>query len=788
MIQRFSRQFKNTLGSNVIIILLFAIGIGGSTSIYAVMRPVLLKPLPYERPNRIVAIWENRPDTKRLQVSSMDAEDFLVRTHVFQQASTYRIWIPNVSGRSPAEQLPVAKVSPDFFKLLGVAPIMGRQFGAADFVGTQPVAVISAHVWRELFSEDASVLTQTIKINGEPYSVIGVMPASFDFPFSPSKTEVWTPLVSSNTEQNSRAVHNLLMIARLQNGFSLKQAQEEISAVAKQLSLEHPDTNAKIGVALHSLLAESTEAYYEGLLTLLSASGLILLISCLNSSSLLLARSLANQKAIVIQRVLGATDIRIIRSQLLESVLLALFGATGGLILAKLCLAAASIFIKDMPRANDIKIDLPVAGFAILVSILCALFSSIAPTIQLCSRDFRRAALEQGGETVTARTRRLQTFLIVAETALAFVMLVGTGLLVRTVASLRAVPVGFNPKNVLAMKFVLPQNRYSADSSRNQFVKKILGELEQSPSVQSVAAASPLPWQGAIGMSVNKHSEPEHNFQANLIICTPDFFKLLEIPLRQGRPFNEQDDDAGMPVAIINEAMARRNWPNLNPIGQVVDVEQAGTRTIIGIVGDFHQLGFKVAPAPAIFVPFSQLPRSYMGVLVRTASNPIGMTKVIRTKVAAVDPDVPPAALRTLDDAMFKSIQQQIFIAGLLIAFSSISLILTITGLYGFIARLILLRKREFAVRIALGASHRDVLKLVMKNGMLLTTIGIISGVLCAMLATNIIKSLLWHVTSKDPLTFIGSAVLIWSVSLAAIYLPAHRTMYIDPSRSLREQ
>jgi predicted permease len=477
-----------------------------------------------------------------------------------------------------------------------------------------------------------------------------------------------------------------------------------------------------------------------------------------------------------------------VRSQLAECALLALAGAVAGLGLAKLCLVGASVFIQDMPRSSEIKIDVPVVGFSIVVSLLCALLSGIAPAIQLCGYDFRRAGLERGGETVTGQTRRLQRFLIIGETALAFVLLVGAGLLVKTVAKLRSVPVGFNPQNVLTMNFVLPQKRYPAPADRNQFVRSTLSNIEQLPSVKSVAVASPLPWQGAIGESFNKHSDPAHKFQANLVTCTSGYFNLLEIPLERGRLFTEHDDSTAPPVAIINETMARHNWPGGNPIGEVIDVEDAGTVTVVGVVADSHQLGFKVAPASSIFVPFSQLPYGHAGILVRTAVAPMDLAAPIRARIAAVDPDVPPSALRTLNETLFKSIQEQVFITALLAIFSGLALVLAIVGLYGFIAQLVALRKREFAVRLALGASRANVLGIVIKNGLLLTSIGIAAGFLAALLASQTINSLLWQVTSRDPAIFIAITILLYGVNFVAICWPAYSATYIAPSQALREQ
>jgi putative ABC transport system permease protein len=782
------RQIKHTFGSSFTIIFLLATGIGGSTAIFAVMRPVLLKPLPYERPDRIMAVWENRPEVKRLQISSMDAEDMVQRSHAFQEIAAYRVWTTNVSGRLPAEQLPVAKVSLDFFKLLGIDPLMGRRFGAADFAGIQPVAIITTRLWKEQFDSDPGILNQSIKINGDPYSVVGVMPDFFEFPLYPSSAQVWIPLVLSSAEQHNRTAHNLLMIARLRDGVSLRRAQDEVSSVAKQLSHEHPDTNSKIGVVLVSLQSDGNDAHYEGLLTLLGASGLILLISCANTSSLLLLRGLARQRAIAIQRVLGATSSRIVRSQLAECALLALAGAVAGLGLAKLCLLGASVFIQDMPRSNEIRIDIPVVGFSIAVSLFCALLSGIAPAIQLCSYDFSGASLEKGGETVTGRTKRLQRFLIIGETALAFVLLVGAGLLTKTVAKLRSVPVGFNPRNVLTMNFVLPKKQYPGPANWNQFVTSSLSNIKQMPSVRNAAVAAPLPWQSAISESFNKHSDPAHKFQANLITCTPEYFNLLEIPLLRGRLFTEHDDSIAPPVAIINETMASRNWPGGNPIGEAIDVEDAGNVTVIGIVADSHQLGFKVAPAPSIFVPFSQLPYGHAGILVRTAVAPMDIAAPIRARIAAVDPDVPPSALRTLNETLFKSIQEQVFITALLTTFSGLALILAIVGLYGFIAQLVALRKREFALRLALGASRGNVLGIVIKNGLLLTSIGIAAGFFVALLASQTIKSLLWQVASRDPAVFIAITILLYGVNFAAILWPAYRATYIAPYQALREQ
>jgi len=790
IIKRLIREIIRAPGLNLTVILLVAIGVGSSAAIFAIVRPVLLRPLPFPRSHEIVTLWENDPDTSQLQVSSSDLEDIRARARALSELASYRFWSVTLSGRGPAEQLHGARVSSEFFRVLGIHPFLGREFTPQEFLGRQQFVLISYQLWQQRFGSDPNIRDQYIKLGGTAYSIVGVMPPGFDFPSGSSPTQVWAPLLLSSADLGNRGNHNLQVIGRLRSGLSVQEAQKEVSAIAMRIAEEHPETNSKVRATLTLLQSELNGPYRPGLLVLLGGSMLIVLISCANNSALLLAKGIGQQDAMIIRKALGATEVRIIRERLYESLFLSLVGAALGLLLAKVCLTVGQALIHNMPSSDQIRIDPVVVAFALIVSVGSAVLFSIVPAFRAASVTDLSSALRGSIGLRTREARRVQAVLVVSETALALVLLVAAGLLLRTMVRIWSVPVGFNPDNILTMSFSLPQAGYPTAARQAQFFRDVLANAGHLPGVKGVALGSPLPWQGEIGVGfqVEGKPNPSGGFQADLVICSPDFFNVLEVPLVRGRGLTIADASKSVQVAVINQVMASRFWNGQDPIGKLINIEGAGKREIVGIVADFHQSDFMEPPQPAIFVPYAQSPTPYAGIVLRSASDPAHLTDLIRTEIGRVDPDVAPASYHTLRETLRRSVEQQSFVMALLTSFAAIALALATIGSYGFIARMVALRRREFAVRVAVGASASSILRLVLGRGMFLIAIGCVLGIVGSLAVTRLLSSFLWGIKATDPVTYLLAVLGLFSVNLLALYRPARGSMRVSPAEILREE
>jgi putative ABC transport system permease protein len=788
--KRLIREMTQAPAFSITIILLVAVGVGSATAIFAVVWPVLLKPLPYPESNRIVTVWENTPEDSRLQVSPADLGDLGERCRSFTALGSYRYWIITVSGQGPAELILGARVSSGVLSVLGMRPFLGRDFEPEEFSSPHQVVLISFHVWQQRFAANPHVLGQHIKINGVPYSIIGVMPRSFNFPSQSSLIHVWSPLVLNSSDLGNRASHSLMVLGKLRAGVSLKGAQTEVAAIMQRLAAEHPETNSKIGVTVTPLQTELSGDYRPSLFALLGASVLIVLIACANSAGLLLARGIGQERTLVIRKALGATNMRIIRERLWEAVFLSLLGAGLGLILAKGCLTAIPALAPSMPFWDQVGFDRAILAFALVVSICCALLFGSAPAIRASRVKDLAAALRGGVGLPTRRAWRLQGILVISETALALVLLVAAGLLIRTMHGFWSVPVGFNPDHVLTTNFLLSQARYAAQDRQAQFFRDAMENVSHLPGVKAAALGSPLPWQGEIGVGfqIEGKAGSGETPQADLVICSPNFFGVMEVPVIRGRPLADTDGAKSAQVALINQAMAIRYWPSRDPLGKVMDVEGIGKKEIVGITADYHQVDFSQPPQPTIFVSYAQSPSPYAGLLVRTTGDAMAVANPIRAAISRVDPDVAPAGIHTMIEILGTSVQQQSLVMALLVAFALIALTLSILGAYGFFTHLVALRRREFAIRAAVGASQGNILRLVLGKGTFLIGIGAVVGVACALATTRVLNSLLWGIKAADPATFLAAVLFVFVLNLTALYLPARKAMQVSPEAVLREE
>lgn len=768
------------------IVFLVSLGVGTSTAIFAIMRPVLLRPLPYPQPQQIVAVWETRPTAARLQLSLADLQDTERRGRNFAFLAAYRESNVTVSGWGSSDLSASVKASLDFFKVLGIHPLLGRDFNADDFSSRKRVVLISAAMWRNRFKSEADLSNRPVVINGEIYSIIGVIPEALAFP---SDTQLWMPLFFDNSDLSSRGNRNLLVIARLQPNVELWQAQREVAAISASLAQEHPDTNSKTAIFLVLLQKELNGAYSATLWSLFGAASLIVLICCANIAGLLLANGISRMRTVMIKKALGATNARIVREQLAESLLTALIGGSLGLFLARLCIVALPKIVHDMPYMGQIHLNMVEIGFACLVVVLCVLLFGTMPAIALSGVKFSLSVLNLGNVFGSRKIRRFQMGLIVFETALTLVILISAGLLMQTVRKFWVTPIGFNPTNVLTMNFILPQSRYAQEARKMEFFKVAIDKVQALPGVVNTAVIYPSLWRGKVRATfrsmVNSDSQVKHD--ADLVICSDKLFDLLEIPLLRGRLFNPTDDHSAPPVVVINQALAAAHFNSGDPLGAVIDIEGFGKRMIIGMVGNIRQFGFKVPPEPTIFIPYIQSLPPWAGLIVRTSAAKAEAAKNIRREIDKIDPDVPTAFIQTLEETLSESIEQQAFMMMLLMIFAVIALSLSLAGIYAFASRMVESRKQEFAIRIAMGASSATLLKLIYRNCLFLIITGIMIGLVVSAEITKVLSNLLWNVKPLDELTISGSVLFLLVANVLALLWPATRVLSTPPATILHQ-
>jgi putative ABC transport system permease protein len=786
----------------VVTVLALALGIGANTAIFSVINAVLLRPLPYREAEQLVLLWEKNPrlvDLKRMWVSYPDFLDWKSRNEVFEKIAVYRSGGANLTGGTEPERIQVAEVSADFFAVLGVGPMLGRTFlPEEDRDGATPSIVISHGLWQRRFGSDPSIVGKPLLLDGASFTVIGVMPASFSYPERPSQPiEAWAP-VGLNAGQPSfirRGNHpGLTAIARLKPGVTFDQARANMEAVARSLAQQYPDSNEETTITATTLNEELTGDVRPALLVLLAGVAFVLLIACTNVANLLLARATARQKEIAIRTALGASRLRVVRQLLTESILLSLLGGALGLLLAlwgvDLLLAVSP---GDIPRLNDAGIDSHVLVFSFAISLLTGLIFGLVPALQASKLDLTDTLKEGGrGLSGSLQRNRVRSLLVVSELALALVLLVGAGLMIKSFVRLQRVDPGFRPEHVLVARIPLPTPKYEEPSRQIAFFQQVMERVKALPGVQVAGIGSSPPlsagsWQSGAGIE----GRVMKDFLIDINIVSPDYLRALGIPLERGRAFTDQDTDAAVPVVLIDQDLADRYFAGEDPIGKRMgfDRDKNGKpiwREIVGVVGHVKNYGLDAESRVQIYVPYLQVPDSSMSLIVRAEGDPGQLAPEIRREIIATDKDQPVAYLRTMDDFLSKSVAQPRFNMLLLAIFAGVALLLAAVGIYGVIAYSVVQRTHEIGIRMALGAGRRDILSLVVRQGMTLALIGIAIGLVAAFMLTRVMASLLFNVSATDPLTFIGVSVLLSLVALLAIYIPARRAMRVDPMEALR--
>ena len=781
-------------------VLTLALAIGGTTAIFTVIRAVLLKPLEYRDPDQLVLAGGATPS--RFREMSAGAHSFSGLG-----AFTGREDI-TLSGGSEPEVLGGVHVSASFLRILGVEPLCGRGFRPEeDSPGGAPVAMISAELWQRRFGSDPKIAGKTALLADAPYSIIGVLPPHFRFPFA--NVDIWmtAPSEWNAMPPKARALSPFLTVfGRLKPAVTVEQANAELQVIRRQYATAHPamlDAKPRSPVEVTAMKDDLVADVRSALWMLFGAAGFVLLIACANVAALLLARATSRSREFAVRAALGAARIRLLGQLLAESVLLSLTGGLLGVLLAACSLRAIprmSAFI--LPRAAEVHLDWMVLAFAAALSLATGLLFGLAPSLG-ASRPDLMAALRTSGAASNPQAPRkilpgwnLRNVLLVGQVALSIVLLIGAALLIESIAQLRHVDVGFNPANLLKLDISLPPVRYDTDQKTASFVNSLIQRVESLPGVRGAAVAWYLPMMGSAGTPVQDAAKPPLPLNqrpiATLLIVTPGYFHTLGIPLRRGREFAEQDTPDAPRVAIIDEAAARRLWPAYpageDPIGHRIFIGGLNPKAaeIVGIAANVHQ-GLEGSPWPeCVYDSFAQHPQHSAVLAVRTTGDPLSLTRAVRGQVQALDRDQTVAGVQTMEDLLEEEVGQRRLLTKLLGFFAGMALLLALIGIYGVIAYSVVERTQEVGIRRALGAQQSDILRLVIRQGLVLTLTGIAIGLVAASALTRVMKTLLFHVSATDPATFAGIGALFLLVALAASYIPARRATRIDPMAALR--
>lgn len=789
-------------GFTIVAVLTLAIGIGANTAIFSVVNAVLLKPLPLPEPDRLVRVYEldeGRPWT----VSPPNFVDLRRESSVFEEMAAYTGTAAALTGVGEAKRIFGSVVTAGFFRVLATSPMLGRTISTADTVaGQDRVVVLSHSLWQRQFGEDPAMVGRTVQLEGQEHTVIGVMPPAFEYP---AGAELWAPLAFSEEDLTTqRGAHYLEAIARLAPGVTVDEASAQVAAIAGVLELRYPDSNtgsSAMAVGLRDALVGDVR---PALLTLLGAVGLVLLIACANVANLLLARTAGRKRELAVRSAMGADRGRLVRYVLTESVLLALAGGVAGLLLAGLGLKLLLMLpVEEVPRLETAELDAAVLGFTAAVSMLTGVLFGLLPALKAGSALDLTGALKSGGAAVTADRAggRTRSALVVAEMALAVLLLVGAGLLLTSFVELQRVDPGFNPRGVLTFNMPLPNARYPEPRQARAFFADLDQRIEALPGVESAAGVFGLPLSGFnYTISVEKqdggpaYTNPGEERYTQVRIITPDYFSTMEIPLLAGRALQESDRAGTQPVVVVNESAAKLLWPDDDPLGHTFEL---GTRLgggarvggmVVGVVADIRHHGPGEESQPEVFAAHSQFPVDFMSITVRTSVPPESLVGPIREQLHMIDTELPMDQVRTMEQRVAESVAQPRFYMLLLSVFAASALFLAAIGIYGVMAYAVRNRVNEIGVRRALGARTGEVLRMVVGRAMALAMGGLAAGLLAAFALTRVLSGLLYGVSPTDPLTFAGVAVLLGSVALLASFLPARRAAQVDPVVALREE
>ncbi|HEX8190085.1 MAG TPA: ABC transporter permease [Pyrinomonadaceae bacterium] len=791
------RALRKQPGFSLVVVLTLAIGIGANSTIFSFANGVLLRPLPYADPERLVLLDETAPkrNVNSMGVSFPNFLDWRAQNRVFEDIAAYTEGTYTLVGGGEPEQIRGAGVSSGLFEILGVAPALGRAISPEeDRPGSETVVVLGHGLWQRRFGSEPGIVGRTISVNNRPHTVVGVMPPGFKFP---EVADLWVPL-ALDTQRWTRNDHGLGAIARLKPGVSLGHAAAEMEAIALRVEEQNPVTNEGLSVGVTDLRAGLVGGYRQSILILLGVVGFVLLIACVNVANLLLARASSRRREVSIRVALGAGRWRIFRQLITESLVLSAAGGALGLILAlwglQLLLTAVPV---ELPFWMKFDLDGRVLAFTAAVSLLTGVVFGAAPALQASKVDLN-ATLKEGGRSdghAGAGMRRLRSLLVVGEVALSLVLLVGAGLMMRSFLRLQQVDVGVNPDHVLTMTVPLPSAKYRELERRSAIFQQLVGRVRALPGVREVGAVSNLPLSGSLwGRSLTVEGRPVLSVgeapMINHCVVAPGYFRAMGIPLLTGRDFAEADAQDATKVTVVDERLARTFWPGESPLGKRVRFGPPESNepwhTVVGVVGEVRHERPDAATRMSVYIPHQQAPVRQMTLAVRTGGDPAGLAAAVRSQVRELDPDQPVTDVRTMEEVLTSAIWQPRLHAILFGVFAAVALALASVGIYGVMSYAVTQRTHEIGIRIALGAGPRDIVRLVVGHGLALTLVGVALGAASAFALTRVMTSLLFEVSAADPATFAANVALLTAVSLVACYIPARRATRVDPLVALR--
>jgi putative ABC transport system permease protein len=803
------RMLRRTPGFAAVVVLTLALGIGANSAIFSVIDGILLQPLPYGDPDRLVIVWENnlRRSNPHNVVSPPNFLDWQAQNHVFSEMSYVSDLRGNLTGSGEPEQIVAEYVSANFFSVLGVNPILGPGFAPENGEdGKDKVVALSYGLWKRRFGGDAGIVGKTIELNGKVLTIVGVMPQNFSFfikqgTLSGEKPELWSPWVLPPAYHHRKDIGRFMtVVARLQPGVTTARAQTEMTAIATRLSKEYPDFDGNWGATVIGLREQISGDLRPALLLLLGSVGFVLLIACANVSSLLLARAAGREREIGIRTAIGASRWRLARQLLTESILLALIGGGAGIALAiwgtNLLLAASPSNLLDMQK---VPLDWRVLSFTCGITLLAGLLFGFLPSY-MSARGAIAETLKEGGRSASAGRHRktVRSAFVVAQIALALVLLAGSGLLLRSFNLLLRVNPGFDAKNLLTFTVTLPSGKYGADPAVLAFFRQLVEHVSKIPGVRSATMESYPPMSG-LGAATSVHilSQPAQGASelptAAVRVVGADYLRTMGIPVHTGREFNDQELAEMRHVALVNQSFVDKYFSGVNPFGKKIAVHmksdeesESQPSEIIGVVGDVRMIGLDTPAEPTVYWPHPELAYSRMTILARTSGEPMAIVSAARSELHQMDADEPMASIVTAEQLLSDSFSRSRFTTILLGAFAGAALVLAAVGIYGVVAYTVAQRTSEIGIRVAMGAQRRDVLRLILAQGSRLIVSGVALGIAAGLLITRLLAGLLYGISATDPLTFAGVALLLAAVALMACYVPARRAMRVDPLIALR--
>jgi len=815
------RSLRKNPGFTAVVVLTLALGIGANTAIFSVVNAVLLRRLPYPESDRLVELTNRGPQQGRFSMSYPDIQELRALTQDFTGIAAYSTQRYNLAAEGEPREVRVALASDELFRVLRVEPILGRTFAPSE--AREPVVLLSYGLWASEYGSDRGVLGRSISLDGQPYAVVGVMPRGFRFP--DEDVQLWVPigrafLRDPELERNRRN-YFFDTVARLTPGATLERVQVDLDVVAQRITAAARDQGegerrieismrssgpggaprvAAMGTqfGVQSLLDRMTENHGKALFVLFGAVGLVLLIACTNAAALFIARGTVRRKEIAVRQAIGAGRWLIVRQLLTESVILALLGGVVGVVLAYWGVDALLAAWPDvLPRAGEIDIDLRVLGFALSLSVLTGLAFGLVPALRASLFEVERTLRDESGASTGGRgRRRINSTLVAAEIAIALVLLVGSGLLIKSFIRLTSVELGYDTRDVLAARIRLTPSRYAGLQSQADFFQRLTDQLAQNPGVARVSLSRTLPLTGSVQILAFDPRQvrpdyPEPFLASRMSVVSPEYFATTGIALRRGRDFTATDRADAPKVAIINTRLAQLLWPDQDPVGRSIPVAFPGggasSVTVIGVIGDVRYASLDAPIMPELYLPHLQTQGlAQMWVVLRAKGSPLPLAGALRDAVRQIDPEQPIGEIASLDQMVSRSTATRRFNMTLLSGFAGLALVLALVGIYGVTAYAVTQRTREMGLRMAIGAVPQDLVRMLLGENLLFVIVGVAVGIAGAFAATRVLRSMLFEVSTADAATFVGAALLLTLVAVAATYLPARRAAKVDPMEALR--